>query len=268
MVNFLSHTPWAPPNNLGGSGLITATGPVNNYGATSSYYSYRYRYDTKIDHNFSDKNRIFGRFSEVVNRAVGNQIGLNWRVLDGTGVLQPVNQANAVISDTEVFSPTLLNEVRLGYNRWRQSRTPPGLNENWAQQLGIPNVSGVTFPTFFDSNGNPFFTATFPGGVLDQNTQSYTFQDNVTIIRGAHSLRVGYELLKSTGNTLLQSQPGGIFYFGGTANPFTPNTGNDFAALLLGSVVKATFTPLWRPGFPVGGATRCMCRTIGRPARG
>jgi hypothetical protein len=250
VVKFLSHQPWTPPNNLGGSGLITATGPVNNYGATSSYYSYRYRYDTKIDHNFSDKNRIFGRFSEVVNRAVGNQIGLNWRLLDGTGVLQPVNQGNAVISDTEVFSPTLLNEVRLGYNRWRQSRTPPGLNENWAQQLGIPNVSGVTFPTFFDSNGSQFFTASFPGGVLDQNSQSYTFQDNVTVIRGTHSFRMGYELLKSTGNTLLQSQPGGIFYFGGTANPFTPNTGNDFAALLLGSVVKATFTtPLatWLP---------------------
>jgi hypothetical protein len=249
-VKFLSNQPWAPPNNQGGSGLITATGPVNDYGATSSYYSYRYRYDTKIDHNFSDKNRIFGRFSEVVNRAVGNQIGLNWRLLDGSGVLQPVNQANAAISDTEVFSPTLLNELRLGYNRWRQSRTPPGLNENWAQQLGIPNVSGVTFPTFVDSSGNPFFTATFPGGVLDQNTQSYTFQDNLTKIHGAHSVRIGYELLKSTGNTLLQSQPGGIFYFGGTALPFTPNTGNDFAALLLGSVVKATFTtPLatWLP---------------------
>src|SRR5579883_469967 len=61
IVKFLSNQPWDLPNNLGGSGSHTATGPVQNYGATSSYYSYRYRYDAKVDHNFSDKNRIFGR---------------------------------------------------------------------------------------------------------------------------------------------------------------------------------------------------------------
>ena len=47
-----------------------------------------------------------------------------------------------------------------------------------------------------------------------------------------------------------QVAPGGTFYFGGTALPFTPNTGNDFAGLLLGSVTKATFTSangLWLP---------------------
>ena len=242
VVNFLNHQPWSPPNNLGGSGLLTATGPQNNYGATSSYYSYRQRYDIKIDHNFSDSNRMFGRFTEIVNRAVGDQIGLNWKLLDGSAVLQPVNQENSVFSDTEVFSPTFLNEVRLGFNRWHLSRTPPGLGENWAQQLGIPNVSGLTFPTFLDSSGNPFFTATFPGGPLSQVSQSYTIQDNVTLVRGPHSIRMGYEILKTTQDSLLQSAPGGTFYFGGTGYPFTPNTGNDFAALLLGSVTKANFT--------------------------
>jgi hypothetical protein len=154
VVKFLSNTPWAAPNVTGAA--LTATGPVQNYNSTSTYYSYRYRYDEKVDHNFSDKNRIFGRASEVVNRAVGNQIGINWRLLDGTAVLQPVNQENVAISDTEVSNPTLINEVRLGFNRWHLSRLPPGLNENWAQQFGIPNVSGVTLPTFLDSSGNQF----------------------------------------------------------------------------------------------------------------
>ena len=212
------------------------------------YYSYRYRYDYKIDHNISDKNRMFGRASEVINRAVGDQIGINWRILDGTAVLQPVNQENVVFADTEVFSPTLLNEARLGFNRWHLSRQPPGLNANWAQQLGIPNVSGVTFPTFDDSNGNNFFTTSFPGGVLSQMTQSYVFQDNITKVLGPHSFRMGWEILKSVGDVYPQAQPGGTFYFGGTGTPLnglgsiTPNTGNDFAAFLLGSVTKATFS--------------------------
>jgi hypothetical protein len=240
-VNFLSHSPWAAPNNLGGSGILTATGPVNNYGATSSYYSYRTRYDAKVDHYFNDKNRIFGRYSQVLNRAVSDQIGLNWRLLDGTSVLTPSDQENIVISDTNVFGPTLINEVRLGFNRRRQSRTPPGLDGNWAQQLGIPGVSGETFPSFFDSNGNPFFEATFPGGAYDQVNQSFTAQDNLTLVRGSHSLKMGYELIRTTENSLAASTPGGTFDFGGTAAPFTPNTGNDFAAFLLGSVSSATF---------------------------
>jgi hypothetical protein len=106
------------------------------------------------------------------------------------------------------------------------------------------NVSDV-----LDSNGNRFSQPLFPGGCSIKTSQA-TPSGQRDSDPGKHSFRMGYELLKSTGNTLLQSQPGGIFYFGGTANPFTPNTGNDFAALLLGSVVKATFTtPLatWLP---------------------
>src|SRR5579885_36592 len=242
VVNFLNHQPWAPPNNLGGSGLLTATGPQQNYGATSTYFSYRTRYDIKIDHNFSDQNRIFGRFSEIVNRAVGDQIGINWKLLDGSAVLQPINQENSVISDTHMFSPTFLNEVRVGFNRWHQSRTPPGYNQNWAGQLGIPGVSGLTFPTFLDSNGGYFFNTQFPGGGLSQVSQGYIVQDNVTRVIGPHSLRMGYEIQKTTEDFLLPSLPGGTYYFGGTGYPFTPNTGNDFAALLLGSVTRATFS--------------------------
>ncbi len=241
VVNFLGHNPWDPPNNEAGSGILTASGPQQNYGATSSYYSYRTRYDAKIDHNFTDSNRMFARYSQVLNRAVGDQIGLNWRLLDGSSVLTPSNQENAVISDTEVFSPTLINELHIGFNRRRQSRTPPGLDAGWAQQLGIPGVSGATFPTFLDSNGSPFFQATFPGGAYNQVNQSYTAQDNITVVRGSHSFKMGYEILRTVENSVAASTPGGTFDFGGTAYPYTPNTGNDFAAFLLGSVSKATF---------------------------
>lgn len=249
VVNFLNRQPWELPNNLGGSGIMTPTGPQQNFGDNSTYYSYRTRFDIKIDHNFSDKNRAFGRYSHVMNRSVGNQIGLKWGILDGTRVLTPSDQLNGVISDTHMFSPTLLNEFRLGFNRRHESRTPPGLGENWAAQLGIPGVSGETFPSFLNSAGQAFYGATFPngvsggvsGGAYSQVTENYTLQNNVTIVRGGHSFRTGYELLKTNSNSLPVSQPGGIFNFGGTAYPFAPNTGNDFAGFLLGSVTSATF---------------------------
>lgn len=138
--NFLGHQPWSAPNNQAGSGFIDKLGPHTNYGANSHYTSFRSRYDIKIDHNINDKNRLFGRYSWVQNRAHGNQIGLNWAMLDGNYVLAPSDQINAVISDTHVFSPTLINEIRLGANHRKESRTPPGIDENWAQQLGIPEI--------------------------------------------------------------------------------------------------------------------------------
>ena len=157
VVNFLSHNPWNPPNNLGGSGSLTAAGPVNNIGAPTTYTSVRSRFDAKVDHNINAQNRLFVRYSQVFNRSrgTGNAIGLNWDLLDGAYILVPADQINGVIADTHVFSPSLVNEIRFGVNHRKESRNPPGLGENWASQLGIPGVSGDTFPSFLDLPGMP-----------------------------------------------------------------------------------------------------------------
>ncbi|MBK5294944.1 MAG: hypothetical protein JJE04_25115 [Acidobacteriia bacterium] len=63
-------------------------------------------------------------------------------------------------------------------------------------------------------------------------------------------MKAGYELVRTRGNTRAESLPAGVYRFGGTENPFTPNTGNDFAAFLLGSVVRADFNTVlanWLP---------------------
>ena len=80
-----------------------------------------------------------------------------------------------------------------------------------------------------------------PGGAWYDVTEDFIAQDNLTVIRGRHSLKTGYELMRTRGNTLSASLPAGVYRFGATDLPFRPNTGNDFAAFLLGSVVRADF---------------------------
>ena len=242
VANFLGYQPWKAPNNYAGAGFVDRTGPSQNIGAENKYRSYRTRYDIKIDHAVSNSNRMFGRFSHVRNRARGNEIGLNWELVDGNFVLVPSDQINGVISDTHIFRPTIINELRLGVNRRKESRTPMGIDENWGQTLGIPGISGATFPSFFNSAGLPFYGAAMPGGSYYQVTENFTLQDNLTIIKGRHAMKTGYELLRTRADTRLASTPGGVYRFGGTDYPFTPNTGNDFAAFLLGSVVRADFS--------------------------
>jgi len=251
-VKFLSQNPWNAPNNTGGSGIIDALGPHLNINGDTTYTSLRTRYDAKIDHNISDKNHLFGRYSQVLNRSVGagKAIGLQWSLLDGNVIIAPSDQVNAVISDTHVFNPSWVNEFRLGANHRKESRNPPGVNENWAQQLGIPGVSGATFPSFFNSTGGPFYGATMPGAPYYQVDENYTMQENLTHVIRSHTLKMGYELLRTRANVFSQSLPAGVYRFGGTDLPFTPQTGNDFAGFLLGSVVRAdysTYLANWLP---------------------
>ena len=249
-TKFLSFQPWNKANNLGGAGFVDRTGPHQNFGTESKYRSYRTRWDIKIDHAFSDKNRLFGRYSQARNRAWGNAIAVNWELLDGNRVMTPSDQFNAVVSDTHVFGPTMILETRLGMNHRKESRTPLGVGENWGQQLGIPGISGDTFPSFYNSGGAAFYSASMPRGSYYHVTENMTWQENLTIVRGRHAMKTGYELVRTRANTRAESLPAGVYRFGGTENPFIPNTGNDFAAFLLGSVVRADFNTVlanWLP---------------------
>ena len=74
--------------------------------------------------------------------------------------------------------------------------------------------------------------------------EDQVLQDNLTRIAGKHSIKIGYEMIRThvqQDKTPL-CRPASTTSAGGTALPFTPNTGNDFAAFLMGAVTSATFT--------------------------
>src|SRR5262249_28590282 len=121
--------------------------------------------------------------------------------------------------------------------------------------FGIPNVSTETMPSFLDSGGGNFFTGRFPEGPQSDVTESFSFQENLTKVRGRHTFKTGYELLRTRANSRLNAEPSGRYRFGGTEQPFTPNTGNSFASFLVGGVARADFTKdlaTWLPRWWTG----------------
>ena len=97
----------------------------------------------------------------------------------------------------------------------------------------------------------------------EQVAQDYTFQDNVTKIVGKHTLKFGYETVRTTYDSLVEALPSGIYNMAGTERPFTPNTGNRFANLLLGYAGSAQFTQVaarWQPSW---WSTRGTCKRTG-----
>lgn len=246
--NILGENPWKAQNN---AGTLTPSGPINNLVVPTKGRYYITRYDLKADHQFNPNNKIFGRYSHVRHRNLGRVSNeLNWALVDPVFV-PPIDQHNMVISDTWTASPTTINEVRIGWNKRHRTASPPTQGQGWAAQLGIPNVSDETFP---DLNRNTNFPSRYynlgPGGLSEQIAGDFSAQENLTKIIGKHTLKVGYELIRTTYDSLIETFPSGRYVMGGTDFPFRPNTGNDFANLLLGYTSSATFTQVqgrWDP---------------------
>ncbi|MCI0622639.1 MAG: hypothetical protein L0387_13425 [Acidobacteria bacterium] len=237
--------PWKPQNT---PGTLTPSGPINNLVLPTKGRFYATRYDWKVDHQFNPGNKLFGRFSHVRHRSVGRFSNEPlWELVDPQFTI-PIDQSNVVVSDTHTFNPTTINEFRFGFNRRHRTRRPATQDGNWAQQLGIPNVSPETFPEIRGANSRYYNFG--PGGLDEQLARDYTFQNNVTKIVGKHALKFGYEVVRTTYDALVEALPSGIYNMAGSERPFTPNTGNRFANFLLGTVGSAQFTKAaaqWQP---------------------
>ncbi|MGI8991308.1 MAG: carboxypeptidase regulatory-like domain-containing protein [Bryobacteraceae bacterium] len=254
-VNFLSHNPFTPSNTA--AGFVDKLGPHQDLIAPTKYGSFRTRWDAKIDHAFSDRHKIFGRYSQAHHTSYRDRLvnEAAWRLIDPNAIPFPIDQPNIVISDTFTFTPTLINEFRVGFNRRQTTKSPDASNQNWAQQLGIPGVSGISFPFFVPSGSSPTtiipavsntqtYYRTGPGGESSEVWEDLRAQENLTKVWGPHTIKGGYEILRTRYNVLNEALPSGKYFMSGTELPFSTagTSGNDFADLLLGTVGQAQFS--------------------------
>jgi len=133
-----------------------------------------------LDYNISDKDSIRGRF--ITNR---------WSYQDYLGyppefwVDAPQHYYLGTISEFHNFSPNLVNELRLGYNRYFQDypvgpQKFPGLSV-------FPNIYIYELNLDLGPDDNsPQFTV--------QNT--YQGSDNLSWTKGNHNIKMGYEFRK------------------------------------------------------------------------
>src|SRR5262249_39717044 len=127
---------------------------VNNWNGAGRQGLNNDQGDVKIDYKISDKDSLSGRFS------IGQR---NFSQLDAMPVnaLAPdiASTRSGVITWTRIISPTMLNEARVGINRYKdmQRAADSGNVGNLAQQIGIPTVNeagpGLPAITFADATG-------------------------------------------------------------------------------------------------------------------
>ena len=194
--------------------------------------------DIKIDWQASERDHIFGRES-AAHKDYTNPSPGNIFMMGGPNSVA-FNQ-NAVAGWVHTFSSTLLNEFRMGFNRFNVADTANsyGIDEN--NILGIPNgnIPGLAYTSGIAQFNISGFSQTGDPGWTDAEriANIFDYTDSVTLIRGKHSLKFGGDIQRIQ-STLTNSQddPRGIFNFSGdyTSNQGAPGTGNPFASFLLG----------------------------------
>jgi hypothetical protein len=230
---------------LPNSGNTTQLGAYNWTG--SGIYSVEQpEVSVRIDHNTSDRNRIFGRFGRLERDQNSTVMipGETSYPVTGTNNLGPLFRRfdNTGIDDTYTLSPTFIASVRYGFV-WRvdtQQSGAPGMDTS---TLHLPtsltaNQALPGLPTFSLGESMPTLGST---STFTAETQ-HSLMVALTKIAGRHSLKFGvdYRLHRWNQNAPGNAAPGN-FSFNNTftrSDPFTNSTGNtsgtSMASLLLG----------------------------------
>lgn len=196
----------------------------NNFYAVQNLRTPNNTHIVRVDQNFSEKDRMYGRLLANSN---SNTVDPIYPVqgADSIGRFQPQYYYNLTGTWFHNISPTLINEVRSTFDKRKNINARAGVGTGVAGQLGIPGVDGTDFPrvavTGYAALGQAAFRTQFP---------IYGFQlvNHLTNIRGNHTLKAGVEFRLSQNDDLNKPSAGGLFTFNNQA------TGNGIAALLLG----------------------------------
>jgi hypothetical protein len=190
--------------------------------------------DLKIDYNVSQKDHIFGRWSQMDL----NQPTFTGCVFcnsgAGEGSDEPVR--NAVVDWTHALTQNLLNEARFGFNavRYDQTSTPTSSLGNISQQLGISGgnfqAPGLVQINISGNNGGAAGLGLQNLIQVFHSTQGQ-FEDNLIFTHGRHTIKSGFQYARERQNYIYQGNNGALGFLGiGTA------TGSGLADFWLGNV--------------------------------
>ena len=228
-----------PLPNVGGPETTS-----RNYISSSPRSQDRDQGDVKIDHRMFEGNNLMVRFS----------LSQQYRPNQGTYIFSPQESVfharNAALSDTHIFSPTVVNEFRFGFNRANSSQVALKQAESiaFAAANGLQSGPVIGFPSVdFRYSGESFGQTQFSSFGAASSTfnfeNSFQWADHLSIIRGNHSLKTGGELRRFRFDRLPGFPLNGTYFFGAifTANPsVAQQTGLPYADFLLGVPTRVT----------------------------
>jgi len=204
------------------------------------------QYVLRVDHRFSDKDSVFAHYIAFFD--TNSLPAALPPPASNPSIVWPEAHSFA-FSESHIFSPTLLNEARVGYQETREKQTVQS-SRLFAQYgiIGAPDLPNVTGLPTFAVSGLTTIGTTGPGTLqtaatgsgnlpIDKQGRVIQVNDNLTWQRGRHVLKFGADFQQVTlyANVTLSARPSYSFNGVYTQNPQSrTTTGNALADFLLG----------------------------------
>ncbi len=212
----------------------------SNYVQTGNFTDWVQSTNLRIDHNFSARNQMFGRFAynnqhtETPAPLPGLANGGGSRTGDTF-----INAEGVSLGDTFTVNPTTINEFRIGFTRLKEDRGLPFGGQHFPptdlQVPGVPDNAATNGlaqlrPSGFANIGDPGFSPTLI------TTYESQLSDTLSMVRGKHTIKFGVQLRRSQFNIFQVNAPRGRITFNGryTRDPLTGDGGHSLADMLLG----------------------------------
>ena len=236
---------------------IAGASPSNNYTFQETRSENMNEFSARVDHKISDKDSFNGSFNIFKDPAFepSNSLCSSY-VVPKFGCF--TNQISTLINATydRVITPSIVNDLRLGFQRLQQPRTQEDNTAIGAAYTGLPGGPYFTTSGYANNNGLPNTSisgyATIGGATnLPQNRwdNHYQYADTVTWSHGAHNVKVGLDVVLAHSVNVITSSGRGAFSVN-DANIVTANAkthlgsvGDSVADFLLGLSYTSTIGP-------------------------
>jgi hypothetical protein len=234
--------------------FIDSAGLVRNHIISRFVQQDETRYTLRLDHRITDKNSIYFRYSKTP--AVGVR-GFGSDVNGNSAAYSDAKQY--LISNNHIFSPSVVNDLRLNYTRgvFSEDFSPEfSINggRNLANELGLPSLTSGGMPLFQisqDGQTNAFADVGSSGSTNNFNVEErYNINDVVSWVRGNQTWKFGVDLNYARLNVIpFFGASGGRWEFrtvNTSSNRSTnlANGGANLASLLLGVPNTVQVRPL------------------------
>ena len=250
------------PNSLinASSAAVLKLIPAPNFGAAGAQSRNFFRqiprgfdgdqWDIRMDHAITNNHNVFGRVSK--SNQTNPQPGTIDGFIGGSSTLYR-DVVQAVLSDTYVFTPMVVNEFRAGYTRHNGSRFVDNVmdGEKFAVEnkvalfpFPVKGFPSIAFNFSGEGTGSTQFDG-FGGGSSDLNFENrFHFADTISVNKGRHGMKMGADFRRNRFDTLRGNPFFGQFIFGSifSSSSDTPGSGAPFADYLMGlpSLIQGT----------------------------
>jgi hypothetical protein len=222
----------------------TGPGLTNNYNFSELGTEQDNQFSGRIDQIISAKDNLFVSYQFAQRTTFyPSNTACALRFTPDFGCTEPERDQGLSLNHVHIFGPSLVNELRVGFNRIRTNRNIEdakfgnvdqalGIPQNGTGvegNLGLPQVSITGFSTIGGSNG-------LPNGRRDN---PYNLVENLSWIKGAHTFKFGADYKQFIYNYMMSSWASsrGAFTFNGLYS------GNAFADFLLGAIRSTSQNP-------------------------